>query len=124
MTRFLTIIISLFGSFSLFAEEIASGTFTGKSDHVTTGSVTITKTDDGYAIVLGKDFRLDGAPDPRVGLGKDGYESSTDVGALRENEGEQSYPLAKSVDPAEFNEVWIWCRRFNVPFGVAKLASE
>lgn len=50
----------------------ASGTFTGKSDHVTTGGVSILKTSSGYAVVLEADFSLDGAPDPKIGFGKNG----------------------------------------------------
>ena len=25
------------------------------------------------------------------------------------------------INPDDYNEVWIWCERFNVPLGVAKL---
>ena len=45
------------------------GTFTGASDHITTGGVKIIKTANGGAVViLDSDFSLDGAPDPRVGF--------------------------------------------------------
>ena len=124
MKSILTSII-LFASLTTFAvaEELAKGTFEGKSKHVTTGTATIVKTDDGFEIVLGEDFSLDNAPTPRVGLGKDGYDKETDSGALKNLKGAQTYPLAEGIDPANYNEVWIWCKRFNIPLGVAKLTK-
>ena len=105
------------------AEPVASGTFVGASDHVTTGSVEVIKNADGsHTIVLGDDFSLDGAPDPRVGLGKDGfYNGNTDSGALGNLTGGQSFVVPAGIDIAEFNEVYIWCEKFSVPLGVATL---
>ena len=71
-----SLVIATFGIGSASAGEShtrLSGTFTGASDHITTGGVQIVKTADGGAVViLDTDFSLDGAPDPRVGFGKDG----------------------------------------------------
>lgn len=101
----------------------ASGTFTGASDHITTGGVTIVKTANGGAVViLDTDFSLDGAPDPRVGFGKDGeYVAATDLGKLANLTGLQVYAVPASVNVDDFNEVYIWCRKFAVPLGVAAL---
>ena len=97
--------------------------FTGASDHITTGGVTIVKTANGGAVViLDSDFSLDGAPDPRVGFGADGvYASESDLGPLTSKTGIQVYIVPPSVDVDDFNEVYIWCRKFAVPLGVASL---
>ena len=99
------------------------GTFTGASDHITTGGVKIVKTANGGAVViLDSDFSLDGAPDPRVGLGKDGkYVAATDLGTLGHLTGVQVYIVPAAVNVDDFNEVYIWCRKFGVPLGVASL---
>ena len=103
------------------AQSARSGAFTGKSRHVTTGTAYLEQREGGYVVRLGPDFTFDGAPDPKVALGADGYDASTLMGALGANTGEQVYPLPAGVDPAAYNEVWIWCERFNVPLGVATL---
>jgi len=93
------------------------GTFTGASNHVTTGTAEIA---DGRVNLLG-DFSFDGAPDPKVALGRDGYDARTLMGPLTANEGASSYALPAGVNPDDWNEVWIWCEKFDVPLGVAKL---
>jgi len=113
-------------SFALSASAdtvVASGTFTGASDHITTGGVSVIKTDDGGAVViLSKDFSLDGAPDPRVGFGKDGhFVDASDLGALTQINGLQAYVVPADVNVDDFNEVYIWCKQFSVPLGVAAL---
>ncbi len=56
----------------------ASGTFEGRSNHVTSGSVKVIEEDGRTFVVLGDDFALDGGPDPRVAFGKDGeYDPAT-----------------------------------------------
>lgn len=102
-----------------FAED-RTGSFEGRNDHVTTGGARLVKTDAGYAIELGEDFSLDGAPDPRVGLGKGGtFDAATDLGALQHLTGAQSYAIPAGVDVSAYDEVYIWCKEFNVPLGVA-----
>ena len=94
-----------------------TGTFEGASDHVTTGTAEIA---DGQVNLL-DDFTFDGAPDPKVALGNDGYDASTLMGALTSDTGASSYTIPDGIDPAQYNEVWIWCEQFNVPLGVATL---
>ena len=105
------------------AGAVASGTFTGASDHITTGGVEVIKNDDGsHTVVLAADFSLDGAPDPRVGFGKDvKYDTATGMGLLKSLKGKQSFTVPACVDPADYNEVYIWCLKFSVPLGVAAL---
>ena len=97
-----------------------TGRFSGRSNHVTKGETQLND----RSVVLQSDFSLDGAPDPRVGLGKNGrYDPKTDLGALKKLTGKQSYRVGGGIDASAYNEVYIWCRKFNVPLGVAKLGN-
>ena len=71
----LTLVLVSFAGISnlLAGEAVTSGTFIGQGDHETAGLATIEREEAGNSfVVLGDDFKLDGAPDPKVGLGKDG----------------------------------------------------
>ena len=104
-----------------FSAPVASGTFSGLSDHITTGGAKITGEAGAYKLVLASDFSLDGAPDPIVGFGKDGtYAPASKLGALQNKTGSQTYDLPASFNPADVSEVYIWCEKFDVPLGVAK----
>ncbi len=114
----------LLSGFAVRADSHAArGLFQGASNHQTTGEVEIVKAADGnYQIVLGDNFSFDGAPDPRVGLGSNGkFDSRSDAGALASNSGGQSYAVPAGVDAKSYNEVYIWCRKYSVPLGVAKV---
>ena len=103
-------------------ETISAGEFTGINNHTVVGAVSIVKTDSGYEIVMGEDFVFDGAPDPKVALGKDGkYDPSTLIQLLKSDTGAQSYVVPDSIDVSLFNEVHIWCEKFNVGLAVAPL---
>nr|WP_319382699.1 DM13 domain-containing protein [uncultured Roseibium sp.] len=103
-----------------FAGSSRSGNFSGRSNHVTTGKTELSSN----SVVLQNNFSLDGAPDPRVGLGKNGkYDPKADLGALKKLTGKQSYRIGKGIKASDYNEVYIWCRKFNVPLGVAKLGN-
>ena len=100
---------------------VVTGEFEGRSDHVTTGGVTIKKSGDGYMIELADDFSLDGAPDPKLGFGKDGkYDHGTTFSELKSKTGSQSYTTG-TFDGKKHDEIYVWCEKFNVPLGVAKL---
>lgn len=100
-----------------------AGTFEGRSNHVTSGSVKIIEEGGRTFVELGDDFSLDGGPDPRVGFGKDGTYSGQDgyLGALLSLNGKQRYALPSTMDAAAFNEVYIWCEVAGVPLGVASV---
>lgn len=99
-----------------------SGTFSGRSGHETSGTVEVLQTGGGWQVRLAPDFRFDGAPDPRVGFGRGGaFAEGTDFEVLERNEGEQVYRVPHGIDPAAFDEVYIWCRQFSVPLGVATI---
>lgn len=97
------------------------GTFTGASNHTTTGRAEVVKSGTGGTVELLADFTFDGAPDPKVALGNNGYDPKTLMGPLTSNTGASSYRIPAGINPDDYNEVWIWCEKFNVPLGVAKL---
>lgn len=106
------------------SDVLQSGTFEGRSDHVTTGGVTILKTASGFIAVLESDFDLDGAPDPTLGFGAGGtFDEATQFTELREDKGLQVYAIPANVNPADFDEFYVWCREFSVPLGVAKFSK-
>ena len=102
-------------------QVLVSGTFRGMSGHAASGGVRVVKAADGVRVVLDADFRFDGAPDPKLGFGHNGYVKSTQFSALKSNSGEQTYRVPDSLDPAAYSEFWIWCQQYSVPLGVATL---
>ncbi|MBO6505485.1 MAG: DM13 domain-containing protein [Kordiimonadaceae bacterium] len=100
----------------------AHGTFEGRSDHVTTGGVSIVKTASGYVAVLESDFSLDGAPDPTLGFGNNGkFDTDTLFTKLESKDGLQVYAIPANIDVSSFSEFYVWCEDFSVPLGVASL---
>ena len=102
-------------------QVLASGKFQGKSGHATSGGVSVVKTATSTRVVLEPDFKFDGAPDPKLGFGKNGYVKSTQFSKLKSNSGKQTYEIPSTIDPADYTEVWVWCERYSVPLGVATL---
>jgi len=95
------------------------GRFSGLSNHVTTGTAEIA----GDTVQLLDDFTFDGAPDPKVALGRDGtYDPATLMGLLKSNNGASSYQIPAGINSDDYNEVWIWCEQFSVPLGVARVS--
>lgn len=107
------------------ATAVATGTFEGRSDHITTGRATIEKTATGYQLTFAGDFSLDGAPDPIVALGNgETYAAANKLGSLKNKTGAQTYQLPASFTPGQFSEVYVWCEKFSVPLGVATLTNS
>ena len=103
---------------------LASGTFSGRSDHITTGAVRLVKTQTGYGLEFAEDFSLDGAPDPIVAIGNgETYSKANKLGALQKITGSQNYALPASFTPGQFSQVYVWCEKFDVPLGVATLTQ-
>lgn len=103
------------------ATVVASGTFEGRSNHVTTGGVKIIEENGRYFVELADDFSLDNGPDPRVTFGKDGsYDPDSYLGALISNTGQQRYAVPRVWGVDQWNEIYIWCEVAGVPLGVAK----
>ena len=101
-----------------------SGVFEGRSDHITTGGVSILKTESGYIAVLEADFDLDGAPAPTLGFGKSGkkgFVKKTEFTKLKSDKGLQVYSIPAKIDPADYDQFYVWCSDFDVALGVAAL---
>ncbi len=103
------------------AQVLARGAFRGKSGHAASGGASVVKTATGAVVVLPPDFKFDGAPDPKLGFGKNGYVKSTQFSELKSNSGAQTYKIPAAIDPADYTEVWVWCEQYSVPLGVATL---
>jgi len=106
-----------------FAGSLGSGKFSGASSHVTKGHVSVSKSGGKITVKLGKGFFLDGAPDPYVALG---HGSKPVAGGLirilKNHKGGQTYSIAANkVDVSKVNSVIIWCKKYSVPLGVAKI---
>ena len=102
-------------------ELIGQGAFKGESRHVASGTVNVSKTSSGTVVTLEKNFSFDGAPDPKLGFGRNGYDPKAKFSELRSNKGKQVYEVPASIDASKYNEVWIWCQQYNVPLGVAAI---
>jgi len=99
----------------------ASGKFKGASNHKTTGSVSVEKKSGGWVLVLGADFTFDGAPDPKWAFGNSGVDKDTIFTPLKKNSGAQSYKIPAGIDPTKYKQVILYCEKYSVPLGVAKL---
>ena len=100
----------------------ASGTFKGASSHKTTGSVTVTEKGGKLVIKLGSNFNLDGAPDPYVSLGNGSRPvKGGTAGVLAKNKGSGTYSVPATAVTKAAKEVVIWCKKYAVPLGVARL---
>lgn len=108
---------------AMAAETLHTGSFVGQSDHVTSGTATIVKDGGRTLLVLGADFSLDGAPSPTLGFSKDGaFVKATEFAKLKSNTGRQVYELPKSLVASAYDAVTVWCAKFSVPLGSAKLS--
>ncbi len=101
------------------AQDVREGSFVGDSDHVTTGTASVVYD----MVMLGADFSLDGAPDPRVALGKQDSDERLDLGELAKLEGAQAYAIPEGTTIEDWDRVWIWCEQFSVPLGHADLPT-
>lgn len=103
-------------------DTVATGQFTGASGHRTKGTVTIRKSEGVAVVVLESNFNLDGAPDPKLGFGNNGaYDKGSKIAHLDRLSGHQVYQVPAGIDPSAYNEFYVWCEKFNVPLGVARL---
>lgn len=105
-------------------EELFSGTFIGQSDHITTGKVTIETEDGKTFLILHENFSLDGAPSPTIGFSKAGkFKADTEFTKLKMLKGKQRYELPAKIAAAAYDAVTIWCSKFSVPLGSARIGS-
>jgi hypothetical protein len=105
--------VSLNGKFSSLAHE-------------TNGTAIVKELSDGSHVLRLEAFETSNGPDVRVYLsaGKDGSYGTdfVDLGGLKGNVGNQNYAIPSGTDLERYDTAVIWCRRFTVAFGAAKLA--
>ena len=123
----LTICLCLAFGFALSADTGraagpgAKGRFQGAGGHYATGSVSIVSSGGTTRLVFNRDFKLGRYPDPKIGFGHNGFKPATIIAPLGRNLGGQAYVIPKRIDLKKYNQVWLWCERFNVPLAVAPL---
>ena len=105
------------------AQDVArSGTFADAGGHAAAGGVELVEEGGAYTVVLGPDFSMDDAPDAYLAFGSaDAWAEGTDFAMLEGAGGAQSYAVPDGIDPSAYDAVWLWCREFAVPLGVATL---
>ncbi|MFK4085870.1 DM13 domain-containing protein [Kribbella sp. NPDC020789] len=102
-------------------------------EHSTSGQAVVLRLPDGSRVLRLENLDTSDGPDLRVWLsdaevrpGRAGWHVFDDgryrsLGRLKGNQGNQNYPIPADVDLADFGSVAIWCDRFNVSFGAARL---
>lgn len=101
--------------------ETARGTFVGLGDHATSGHASVFRANGKWYISLADDFSFDGAPDPKVAFGSNGFRQEAILTRLTANTGASVYEVPATLDVGDYNEIWLWCEQFGVPLGVARL---
>ncbi|MEY1557094.1 DM13 domain-containing protein [Yoonia sp. R2331] len=110
--------VSMFAAPALAGGHGRLGQLEGRSTHTSSGTAEIA----GDTVSLLDDFFLDNAPDPVVGLGKDGtYDPNTFMGELKAMRGGSTYTVPAGINTDDYNEVYVWCRAANVPLSVARV---
>ncbi|MFD5770087.1 DM13 domain-containing protein [Streptomyces sp. NPDC127049] len=113
---------------------VARGTFISH-EHATAGTVRIVRLADGSHTLRLEGLDTSNGPDLRVWLsdapvkeGIAGWRVFDDgkyvnLAKLKGNKGDQNYPLPAGLDWSAYGSVSIWCDRFDVSFGAARLVE-
>jgi hypothetical protein len=112
-------------------QPLYTGLLDGRA-HPTGGRASIYKTPNGKRNLRLTDFMTSSGPDVHVLLVPStdenlkqefvkGELSSVELGRLKANQGDQNYALPDSADLSKYDAVVIYCERFHVVFGLAKL---
>ncbi len=89
--------------------------------HPVSGKATWHKAGNTQTLLL-SNFSSDAGPDLKVYLSKDIAASSfITLGDLKSTTGNQTYNIPKDVSTADYKYVLIWCQRFSVLFGSARI---
>lgn len=111
--------------------ELARGTFVGQ-EHETSGTAKVIELPDGSRTLRLEGFKTTNGPDLHVWLSekkaggnwfKYGSGRKAQLGELKANRGNHNYAIPSDVELDGLRSVVIWCKRFNVAFGSASLAS-
>ncbi len=103
-------------------EILKRGSFEGVGAHSAKGTALLVRDGEKYFVRLDDDFDVTNGPDLYVSFGRAGeYRSEGLLAPLKGNSGGQNYAVPSSIDVTQYDEVWIWCKRFSVGFGKAML---
>ncbi|MEP4770264.1 MAG: DM13 domain-containing protein [Roseibium sp.] len=121
--RHLFLILSLVFTFAALPAQASekAGRFKGANNHITSGTVTVTDAGDTLIIKLSSNFSFDGAPDPYVSLANGKRKPLVNVAVLKKDNGVQTYRIKKTAELSKASHVLIWCKKFAVTLGHAKL---
>ncbi|MBL8087244.1 MAG: DM13 domain-containing protein [Chthonomonas sp.] len=106
-------------------QQLGKGMFASYA-HETTGMAEILRVD-GKPILRLSNFKTSNGPDVHVLLTRSDDPkifdngSALDLGVIKGNEGDQNYTLPNGTMTDQYESVTIWCKRFNVSFGGAKI---
>jgi len=102
------------------------GDFTGANHHKVSGTYQVTEKDGKRYLVLGPDFSLDNAPDPYIvltGTGMGSGERTLNLGKLKHKNGGSTFEIPGGQELSGYDQVIVWCKKFNVVLGQATLAA-
>jgi hypothetical protein len=116
---------------TLDPQPLYTGRLEGKA-HPTSGRTTLYRSPDGKSYLRLTDFSTSNGPDVHVLLARStdqgleqefvkGNLESVELGALKGNQGDQNYDVPLTTDVTKYGTVVIYCVRFHVIFGVARL---
>ena len=116
---------------TLDPQPLYTGRFEGKA-HPTRGRATLYKGPDAKYYLRLTDFSTSNGPDVHVLLARDtdrdlqqqivtGNFDSVELGGLKGNQGDQNYDVPLTADLTKCSAVVIYCVRFHVIFGLARL---
>lgn len=101
---------------------LKQGSFEGITVHQAQGTAKLLQSGSEHYIRFEDDFDITNGPDLLVYLGKNGeYDPNAVLGDLKGNSGGQNFLVPATINPDDYDEVWVWCRRFSVGFGRAVL---
>ena len=101
--------------------------------HPTQGTATVYRVGDGSHVLRFTNFITSNGPDVHIYMvaANDANDAATvlhagfiDLGPIKGNVGDQNYTLGSDVDLSKYRAVSVWCKRFNVNFGMAPLAPD
>ncbi len=109
----------------LDSRVLLRGSFEGFDNiHYGSGGALVLDIKDERVLRFEDDFNVANGPDLFVGFGKDGeYIKGSEISRLKGNIGSQNYVLPADFDINKYNEVWIWCKAFSIPFAKVKLVK-
>lgn len=108
---------------SRLAAAAMPGEFVSIGNHEVTGAVQIVSGPEGAILLLSNDFMTSSGPDLRLVLrDSTGQAGMQVVAPLQQFQGAQQYMLELDEQTlALFDEVVVYCLKFHVDFGIAKL---